>query len=247
MRRYLVGVGTLLVLLATVTANADPDALRAHLAEEYPDFSVDSIEPAPLEGLYEVVSGAEVMYISADGRYVLRGELLDLVAGRNLTSEVQQQLSHQQVEALGEENMVVYEPAGGEVEHQITVFTDTTCGYCQELHQEVLAAIDRHGIELRYLMFPRAGLGSRAAETLRDIWCADDPQAAMTAAKRGESVPARDSSCNPPVAEHFETGQQIGVTGTPYILLNDAGPVFAGYRPVEQLIEMSRESGGLRE
>ena len=230
----------LLLSGAVWPAIADDDAadLRDHLASEYPDFPVDSIETTPLDGIYEVVSGADVMYISADGRYMLRGEMLDLVESRNLTADVQSRLRHSRVAELGEDNMVVYEPADGEVNHVVTVFTDTTCGYCRQLHEEMLDAIDEDGIKLRYLMFPRAGVTSAAADTLRAIWCADDPQAAMTAAKRGEDVPAHPEACDPPVASQFEAARAIGVSGTPYLLLGDDGPTFAGYRPREQLLDM---------
>ena len=246
MHRFSHWAGVALAVLLAAPAHADVEALRDHLAQEYPDFAVDSIEPAPLEGMYEVISGTEVVYISDDGRFIVRGELLDMVEGRNLTAEVQERISHREVDALGEENMVVYEPEDGEVAHRITVFTDTTCPYCRDLHEELLEAIDDHGIQLRYLMFPRAGVDSPAAETLRDIWCADDPQRAMTLAKRGEEIAERDSDCEPPVAEQFQLGREIGVSGTPYTLLNEEGPVFAGYRPVEQLVQMSRDSGGFQ-
>lgn len=225
-------------LMGSAVAADDAATLRDHLASEYPGFTVDSIDPAPIDGVYEVVSGSDVMYITADGRYLLRGEMLDLVDNRNLTAEVQSRLKHQRVAAVAEDSMVVYEPADGEVEHVITVFTDTTCGYCRQLHEEMLDAIDEDGIKLRYLMFPRAGVDSAAADTLRDVWCADDPRAAMTAAKRGEDVPARPESCETPVATQVEVAREIGVTGTPYMLLGEEGPVFAGYRPREQLLEL---------
>lgn len=227
--------GWLLVLSLSVTAADSQTAqLREHLADQYPNFEVDSIEPAPVDGLFEVISGSQIMYLTADGRYAFRGELLDLEAGENVTAEVQAQLSHEQVAELGEDNMIVYEPEDGEPEHTLTVFTDTSCPYCQRLHNDVMDMIDSDDIKIRYLMFPRAGLDSAAAEELANVWCADDPQAAMTAAKNGQEVPSRSDSCNAPVAEQFETGRAIGVSGTPYLLIED-GPVFSGYRSKEQL------------
>jgi len=222
----------------------DAAALRALLDERYPDLRVDEVRPSPLTDIYEVVSGTQVFYMTADARYALRGSLIDLVAERNLTAERKSQRSHAAVAELGEQDMVIYEPADGESEHVVTVFTDTSCAYCRRLHEEMLEAVDEHGIRLRYVMFPRAGVDSAAADTLRNVWCADDPQAAMTRAKRGKTVPERDGGCNPPIAEQYETGRAIGVSGTPYLLLEEDGPVFAGYRPVDQLLAMMRGSGG---
>ena len=235
----------LTVLLFSATLQADPEVgqLREHLAEHYPEFTVDSIESTPLKGVYEIVSGTQVIYMSGDGRYMLRGELLDLEAERNLTSEVENRLHHARVAKLDDGGFLVYEPSGRDAEHTVTVFTDVTCGYCRTLHREILEVLDDHGIRLRYLMFPRAGVDSSAADTLRDVWCADDPQAAMTAAKAGESVPARSGDCEPPVAEHFQAAREIGVSGTPYMLLGEDGPVFAGYRPPERLLAMLGATG----
>lgn len=244
MRRLLVYIAFLGLLLpgSGVLADSGSAAVRDRLAEQYPEFRIDSVEPAPIDGLYEVISGTQVLYVSSDARYILRGEMLDLARERNLTAEVRQRLSHRRVAELGEESMVVYEPRDGEAEYMITVFTDTTCGYCRLLHGELLEIIDSHGIRLRYLMYPRAGIDSPAADTLRDIWCAADPQSAMTRAKRGESIAGRGADCEPPVAEHYQAAREIGVSGTPYLLLNDGGPVFAGYRPREELLAMLRQS-----
>lgn len=222
--------------------NAGVEQLRTILAEEHPGVSVDTVRPTPIDDFFEITSGGNIFYMSGDGRFVLRGELLDLAENRNLTAERKGGLSHDLVESLGEETMVVYEPRSGPSRHTITVFTDTTCGFCQRLHEELLPVIDQERIKLRYVMFPRAGVDAGSAETLRRIWCADDPQDAMTRAKRQQSVPARDNSCQPPVEAHFTMGQRIGVSGTPYLLLNDDGPVFAGYRPADELIRMLEQS-----
>lgn len=234
------------LLAAVVTpgafANDEAESLRNRLAETHPDFTVDAVHSTPVDGIYEVVSGTNVIYITADGRHVFRGELLDLEAERNLTAERKAKFAHRTVGNLGEENMVVYEPAEGDAEYMMTVFTDTTCGYCRQLHEEMIEVIDSHSIKLRYVMYPRAGVDSPAADTLRDVWCADDPREAMTLAKRGKRVAGREPDCDPPVDEQFEAGRSIGISGTPYILLNEDGPAFSGYRPREQLLSMLEAS-----
>ena len=53
--------------------------------------------------------------------------------------------------------MIVF-PAEKE-RHTITVFTDLDCGYCRKLHKEI-DQFNAEGITVRYLMFPRAGVGS---------------------------------------------------------------------------------------
>ncbi|MDZ7749799.1 MAG: DsbC family protein [Halofilum sp. (in: g-proteobacteria)] len=214
------------------------EALRAHLAEEFPRFQVDAIRPTPLDGVYEVVSNTDVMYMGADGRYLLRGQLIDLQAKRNLTGQRRSQLVHARVEALGEESMVVFGRDDVAAGNTITVFTDPTCPYCRKLHEDVLQMVEQYPVQVRYLMFPRQGLQSGAADQLRDIWCADDPQQALTRAKRGQSVPERDDGCKTPLRQHFQAARAVGVNGTPFLMIGDGGPVFSGYRPTSELLSM---------
>jgi thiol:disulfide interchange protein DsbC len=56
----------------------------------------------------------------------------------------------------------------------------------------------------------------------------------MDAAKAGRSV--EQKSCENPVAEQYRLGGQVGVTGTPAILLED-GNMVRGYVPARNLAE----------
>lgn len=215
----------------------DAAELRARLAEKHPDFPVDTVRATPVDGVYEVVSGNDVMYMTPDARYLFRGALVDLVHRRNLTAERESALVHRRVDRLDPESMVVFEPKQGPAEHTMTVFTDTTCPYCRQLHQDLMRMIERYPVRVRYLMFPRNGLESAGAEQLRDVWCADDPRAALTRAKSGGTVAAHDPGCDTPIRAHFEAGREIGVDGTPYVLIED-GPVFSGYRPERELLAL---------
>lgn len=242
MIRWLVFAGLLIGAsgLDAASGSDDPqvEELRARLADKYPQLEVDSIRPTPVDGLYEVIAGAEVHYLSADGRYLLRGSLIDLQERRDLTAERREGLAHAAVEDVAEERMLVYEPADGPAQYEITVFTDTSCQYCRQLHEDLMQMIQQYPVRLRYLLHPRAGADSDAADTMRDVWCAPDPQAAMTAAKRDKSVPARAEGCETPMAGHLALAKRVGVSGTPYVLIGKDGPVFPGYRQPEALRSM---------
>jgi thiol:disulfide interchange protein DsbC len=128
-------------------------------------------------------------------------------------------------------------PALGEKKTTITIFTDVDCYYCQKLHAE-MPAINALGIEVRYLAFPRAGLGSSSYQVMVDSWCAENPNEFLTEAKaRSHNKQALQTSpkpCNNPVTAHYTLGQQIGVTGTPAIVL-DSGELLPGYLPAREL------------
>ena len=112
------------------------------------------------------------------------------------------------------------------------MFTDIDCGYCQKLHREI-PQLTAAGIQVRYLAYPRAGIPSSSYDKYQSVWCNDDQQTALTAAKAGQSVASAE--CENPIAETFNLGRDVGVRGTPTMVFDD-GTVVPGYVQYEQLI-----------
>ena len=212
--------------------------LRQRLNAQRPGIDISSIRETPVPDIFEVVSGGQIYYITGDAGFLFSGNLVDLRADRNLTERRKSEMAHEVVQSLDRAQMVVFEPAQGPAKHHITVFTDTTCPYCQRLHKELLSMVEAYPVEVRYAMFPRAGPQSGSADTLRNIWCADNSTEAMTRAKQGQSVPSRAEGCQTPLQAHMQAAAKIGVRGTPYLVLGDDGPVVPGYRPKEKLLSM---------
>lgn len=195
-----------------------------------------SVLETPVDGLYEVRVGAQILYLSEDGRFVMQGDLIDLQTRDNLTEVARNGLRAEAVDAIAEADMVSFGPE--DAPHTVTVFTDIDCGYCRKLHQEIDTYTDQ-GIRIRYLAFPRAGPDSASFEKTVSVWCADDPQDAMTRAKLGESIPSK--SCPNPVAQQYGLGQSLGVRGTPSLILEN-GQMVPGYVPATQLRDILQES-----
>ena len=147
----------------------------------------------------------------------------------NLTEQLQQKVAAELVNKLDPADMVIF-PAT-ETKAKITVFTDVDCGYCQKLHNEV-PALNRAGVEVRYLAWPREGMSGKTYNTMVNIWCADDRQEAMTRAKRRQSV--KPATCRTPIERQYALGHQLGIRGTPAIVLEN-GEVVPGYMPATQL------------
>ncbi|MGF1643790.1 MAG: DsbC family protein [Thiotrichales bacterium] len=204
--------------------------LEQKLLKVIPNERPDSITATPAKGLYEVVYGGQVLYITEDGKYLLDGQLLDLESRKNLTEAAQNSARGKVMASVKDADTIMFAPKG-KPKHTITVFTDIDCGYCQKLHREMESYNDA-GIAVRYMMFPRAGVGSDAYKKAVSVWCADNQQDAMTKAKNRESV--KDATCANPVEQHYALGQQVGVTGTPAIVL-EGGQIVPGYRPAKEL------------
>ncbi len=190
----------------------------------------DSIEPSMVEGLYEVMIGPQIYYVSKDGKYLLTGKMYDIATKEDLTTPKLAMVKAKAIEAVGEENMVIFAPE--DYKHTVTVFTDIDCGYCRKLHNE-MDKYNELGIRVRYLLFPRAGIGSPSYDKAVTVWCSENQQEAMTLSKAGKDV--EQKTCENPVKTHLELGKMVGVTGTPAIFFED-GELMPGYLPAPKLL-----------
>ncbi len=216
--------------MGSSTLLAGPEAkIKARMQKLLPEYKVDSIKETPVRGLYEVVMGPQVMYVSSDGRFMVQGRMIDLANREDLTEPRKAAARKQAVDKVGEDNMVIFAPA--KYDHTVTVFTDIDCGYCRKLHREI-KDYGAEGIRVRYVFFPRAGAGSDSYKEAVSVWCSDDRQKAMTEAKSGKKLAAK--SCDNPVKKHMKLGELLGISGTPAIVLEN-GDMVPGYVPAKRL------------
>ena len=236
LRKLLIAILTLCIfhLAAAETGKPDLNKLQIVLGGVTPD----SVNATAVPGLYEVTIGSQILYLSEDGRFAISGDVIDLNTRDNLTENRRGQLRVAAINDVGEENMVIFEPSAA-AKHTVTIFTDIDCGYCRKLHREI-ASYNQQGIKVRYLMFPRAGIGSESYDKAVTVWCSTDRKEALTRSKMGEVLAAQ--SCANPVKNHYELGQMLGVRGTPSIILEN-GEMVPGYVPASQLAQML-ENGG---
>jgi len=223
---------TIALLSLTVLARAGeaPQAVHDRLNKIIPGYDPATVQPAPVDGLYEFIGDGHVLYISGDGRYVVSGDIIDMENQTNLTRQKQGSITLAAIDKLGEDQMIIFGDAGSP--HTLTIFTDVDCPYCAMMHKEV-PKLNEAGIRVRYLLYPRAGLQSPTYRKSVSVWCADDPHKAIGLAKEGKSIPAR--SCDNPVQKHMKLGELVGVSGTPTLVLDD-GRVLPGYLPADKLI-----------
>jgi thiol:disulfide interchange protein DsbC len=214
-------------LLGVQAVSASPETtIRSSLAAIIPGVEISSVTASPIPGLYEVMIGSQLMYVTGDGRYFVDGRIVDLETRADLTEPRLAEARKALVDGVGESQMVIFGPS--DAKHTVTVFTDIECGYCRKLHSEI-DQYGKEGIRVRYLFYPRAGQGSPAYDEAVSVWCAGDADArrvAMTDAKAGKAVPTK--TCKNPVDAHMALGQEIGLRGTPAILTED-GDLIPGY------------------
>jgi thiol:disulfide interchange protein DsbC len=221
--------------------NTVPAEIRANISKSFPDVRVDDVRPSPMKGIYEVVMGAEIAYVSGDGRFLIAGDLYEIGSRTNLTESGRQKARIQVLTKLDERDMIVFKPQT--VKHTITVFTDVECGYCRKLHGEI-SQLNGLGVQVRYLAYPRAGPGTDDWRKMEAVWCSKDRKTAITDAKAGKEVKAEQ--CAAPIAKQFKLGEQLGVRGTPAIFTN-SGDYIGGYlSPAQMVQELDRLSASAK-
>jgi thiol:disulfide interchange protein DsbC len=220
----------MILVLVCGAALADDAQLRKSLTTVIPEAKIGEIKPSAIPGLYEVTVDMRTVYVTADGRYLLVGDLIDVAQRANLSEVKRKKLVAAAIDAVGEKNMIVMGPKTAK--RTITVFTDVDCPYCAKLHLDV-PALNAGGVKVRYLLYPRNGMESETWQRSVSVWCASDRVKAVGIAKAGGKVETR--TCTNPVKRHYELGQSIGINGTPTIVLDD-GEVLPGYVPPPALL-----------
>ena len=214
------------------------DEVQANIQKVLPQLKVKDIEPAPVNGLYQVLSvNNEVFYVTRQADYFFEGTLYQSKGGSfvNLTKALQDKERLVILRDIKDEDTVVF-PAEGEAKEVLTVFTDPTCGYCLKFHGEV-PAIQKMGVTVRYVAWPRSGANSQPGKTLAGVWCAEDQQDAMNRAKSRQSVPPAPDGCDGNIAEQVNLGRKVGVSGTPAVFTSN-GTQIGGYMSADKLAKM---------
>jgi len=223
------------LLLPAFAAAADiEERITQRLQTAVPGLQVESMAPAKAPGIYEVrTNSGQIVYATADAEYLFIGDLVKLEdAGYvNLTEQARTSQRRQTMNQYAKNGGLIQYAAKGEQKAAIDVFTDIDCGYCRKLHRE-MDQLNELGITVNYYGFPRSGPGTESFRKYVSVWCAEDSQAAMDSAKSGGAVKTAD--CANPVAEQYNLGRLVGVTGTPAIVLED-GTLMPGYVPAKTL------------
>ena len=216
------------------------DKIKELLESRLSNFDIEYISESEVSGLFEVYAQGQLLYVTSDGNHLINGSMFNITDGIvNLSEQTKQRidekkfpLRREKMAEVDEGDMIVF--AAEEEKHRISVFTDVDCGYCRKLHREI-EQLNELGITVQYLGYPRAGIGSSSHVKLRSIWCAADPNAAMTKGKIDREFGT--DTCDDPLIEHMKLVRDFGLSGTPAIIL-ESGRLIPGYVEAPRLIKM---------
>lgn len=218
-----------------VERKAEADALAAKLRKSMPGLVIDSIRPAPMSGMWELVSGGDVAYFTADGVYMIQGTLFNVQDRRNISEEALTVGRAQALASISKAALIVY-PAKGKAKHTITVFTDPSCPFCQRLHAEI-PVLNEMGVTVQYAPYARSGNGTLTNRQMQEVLCADDPKSSMESFMGSPNKNSSGADCKgaQELVLVSKVANQVGLKGTPHIV-TDAGKAMSGYMPAKELL-----------
>ena len=221
------------LLMTTMNAGASEaqsfDAVEAKIRALVPNAKTIAISEIPIEGILQVQINSDIVYVTTDGQYLLQGQIMDIDTKDNITDQAKSGIRLSLLTDVKRDEQITFSPE--EAKYDLLVFTDIDCGYCRKLHNQI-EGYNEQGIAIHYMAFPRAGIGSDSYDKFVSVWCSDDQKEALTLAKNGtDPLP---QTCPNPIADQYELGREVGVTGTPALVTSD-GTLIPGYMPPEQL------------
>lgn len=226
-------LSVLVIAISTMAsaAFAGDDAVKritASLAQIQPAMKPTSISESPIPDLYQVVFGSQVIYMTSDARYLFQGDFYDLEKKVSISESAKSAFRLEKLKKISSEDMVVYKPE--KVDAVITVVTDIDCPFCRKLHNEVPDYL-QNNVEVRYIFMPLKGPADMR-KTI-SVWCSDDQQTSLDIAKAGGEVD--EAKCDNPIDKHLKLARELGVRGTPAILMEN-GEMLPGYVPFEKIV-----------
>ena len=225
-----------LPLLANAVEPEITKKIENGLRKIFPEFEATSIKESKINGLYEVMQGAEIYYVTGDGRYILEGDLFDLTNKQNLTEDGRTSARISMLQNLAPDEYIEFTPP--HADHTIYVFTDISCAYCRRFHSKI-DEVNKRGIAVRYLAYPRQGEETDTFTDMESVWCSKNRNQALTSAKLGNK-PVK-MSCSNPVSRQYNLGQQMGVRGTP-ALFTENGKYIGGALAPDELVQAIKDA-----
>ncbi|MDY0308487.1 MAG: DsbC family protein [Castellaniella sp.] len=214
-------------VLSTAPVQADSAAAVTRTFEQrFPGIHVDAVRVTPMNGIFEVQVGMDLLYTDAQVDYVLQGSMIDAHARRDLTAERLESLQQVAFDSLPLDQAI--KQVKGTGARKIAVFEDPNCGYCKQLHRTLEDVDD---ITVYTFLFPI--LTPDSTTRSRDIWCAADRAKAWKAWMLDGQDPAK-AECDTPIQANLALGRQLNVRGTPALFFAD-GSRINGALPLKAL------------
>ena len=221
---------TIMLLVSCAKRDEVNVDIRKTVSNAYPDVTIDEIKQIN-DNFHEIIINKQIYYATNDGKYLIVGNVINLNTKESITENTKMNQRLSIIDSIDMKNYMIFKPK--KTDHILTIFTDTSCPYCQKLHNEIPDLLENN-IEIRYVLFSRNGNDVDAYQQLVSAWCSDDKVDALEDLFAGDIL-EDISNCENPIARNFDYAGSLSVEGTPTIFLED-GRIIPGYQNYENIL-----------
>jgi len=207
-----------------------------------PDVKILSVEPAPVDGLWEVALESRgqkgIAYIDFAGKNVIfGGNIINLATKTNLTKKKFDEINKIDISLIPLDNSIVV--GNSMAKHKVIVFDDPDCPYCAKLHKEIKQVLEQRKDIVFYLkMFPLVQLHPQAYKKATAIACEKSNEKAIKLLEDAFAKKALpEPSCKTKIVDdNTALANKLGISGLPTLIFED-GRVVSGALSAEDLIK----------
>ena len=212
-------LAALAVCFAAPVVQAQEATIRKNLGERIPQLQkIDEVSRTPMNGLWEVRVGSEILYTDAEGNFLIQGSLIDSRLKRNLTEERVEKLTAVDFETLPMKDAFTIVRGNGK--RKLAVFEDPNCGYCKRFERD-LQKVDN--VTIHMFLYPI--LGGDSPDKSRNIWCSKDRGKAWQDQMVRELAAPSATCDSAAIARNIEFGKKYKISGTPTLFFSDGSRV----------------------
>ena len=236
---HFVSRGALLIAIALAagggaTAHAGEAEIRRVIGAKLKGRLIESVRPAPLAGLYEVVvrgeAGVEILYTDRRATVILIGHMIDARNDRDLTQDRLQALSAIRWDSLPLQWAFVVKHGSGR--RKIAIFSDPNCPFCRRFEGDLARLGD---VTMHMFLYPV--INPDSVRQTKAVWCSRDRARAWTDLMLKGIEPQASPDCDTPIERILELGRKLGAEATPTWFLQD-GIKRSGAMRLEELLQL---------
>ena len=231
---------------STEKATAAADSFK----HDFPNVKFTRVLESGIEGLYEVIMGANIAYYAPAARKVIVGDVFD-TSGLNVTAEKRKiLLAQQEAESAKLINTLPLDKAIkiGNGKNIVVEFTDVDCPYCRKVEEFFK---NRDDITRYVFLLPLDQIHPKSAAKSREVLCAENPTKSYETAMGGgfdkqelKGCGSREKDVNQVLSLYKSAASTMGVEGTPVMWVNNKQVTGADTKKIEEYLTPKTKGTG---
>ena len=204
--------------------SAEKLAAEEKLKASFSNFSFTNFSPSPIEGIFEVHSGQQMVYFHPEKEILFFGHMYDKL-GNNLTDQALTDSRASIKKDIDFSSAVTVQK--GDI--TLLEISNPDCGFCRRFDSWVTALSDEYSIERKMIYMQNPGFRESRGKMTHIICSADKTLAHK---EISEDRPVNLKTCpeaDTVLIEHSAIVEQLGVQGTPTFILPN-GEIIVGFK-----------------